>query len=130
MKAGKARIDGRTMEQRVYAWLRYEVARPATAREIADEFELAGGPRGAVRGVLRRLMLKKCVAMSGPRSAALWTATTVRPVDLRGLTPGSRTVLVKIADQRRQGAEPKRKTYRSGISLHELWTLPTQRREL
>lgn len=129
MKSGKPRTDGMTLAQRVYSWLRYEIARPASVNEIAEEFNLPGGSRGPVRGTLRQLLAKGSVRRLGGSCHARWEATTTRPTDLRGLTPGSRQVLAQIAEQRRQGPEPKRQTYRNGLSLHEVWRLPTQRRD-
>ena len=121
-----ARVGGTTVEQRVWRFIRKQPA-PILCRDIAQEFHYSMLRMG---GVLRRLRLKGSIIVHGGNNTTRYSATDVRPDDLRGTAPGTMEVLRRQQvpshqlHAHRTAPRGRKSPGRPGFDLARAWPSP------
>ena len=106
----KARFRNRTMQQRVWHWMRRKKG-PVTVKMVVVKYEIS---RQRAANTLRSLCRKGSAERAGNTSATVYRPTKIEPEDMRGLSVNSIAALLKNASNRKKnettqasGAVPK-----------------------
>ena len=111
------RVRGQSLEQRALAFLR----KRGGATRIADVMAHLAIDRLAASTALRRLLAKGSVTATGTTGDRMYCATSVRPDDWRGTSPGRVRALVIDNRGRRRTAPLHPKRYRPTTALERAW---------
>lgn len=119
IRNSRPRVGGKTFEQRVYEHLR-RADKPLTVRDVAGHFCCTVD--SASKACLR-LKWKGCAKAHGRSTATAYSATAVRPEDLRGLSVGSMTALRNIHPMKVCRPATRKPHARPGTTLEKFWPM-------
>lgn len=117
----RARVDGKTLEQRIYAFIK-RARHPVNTTALYEHF---GQSRSSIRGTCLRLRRKGCIVAHGATNRSVaYTATRVAPDDLRGLAVGSIAALNRANPPKIGRVASRRPKAEPGIELEAVWRTP------